>query len=430
MINAFKLLKIALLMIALSNNVFAITPSAKLLINYETQANGAGIRSNQLVSIPHFEIPLNMVARDVTESFEKDFAKHMIFVRDGVRYVRWILNPEDTQWHLELQEHFSKKGLQLTKKEYFRGYQTASRSYIVEDPQQTIQFSVKSSTNTTGGQWSDKKQTAGDAFDSRLNAEFLSHIQSHLKFEYIIILDEPAILKIPAIDQAVVIRDLGSLNDQHSGKLLVPGFSVLHETTGRRLAKLGGSDDPLAYWTEHYIKAVARALGEFAARTGMQFDSPHSQNFLVELDATNFKPTGRIVFRDLSDLYADKNFIRAVHPNPHFYLEKFTQSKNILDKISAGFGPLHGNTVPSWVSSDAYRNWSNIFFLEFETSFAKVSGLSLSDFKFKEGGNSGRYFKNQYRVSGNSAAVQNFWKNMRFIGNPRGVLSCSKIWDF
>jgi hypothetical protein len=278
--------KIAILIILLSEISFALTPNAQKLIHYETKANAVSLRDSNAIPMPHFEIPLELLELDFAKRLSPEIRNELIFRKDNKDYVRWILNPEDTVWFLEVQKEFKKNGLDLEKKFYFTGYKTASRSYIVEDPRKTVQFSVKSSTNVTGGKWADKKQPVGEAIDSRLNADFLSDIQAQLKFDHIVILDEPAIIKITAIDQAMVIRDLAELNNQASNKIYVPGFSVLHDEVGREIALKNGSNNPEEFWREHYIKAVGTALGEFAARTGMQFDSPHSQNFLVELDQT------------------------------------------------------------------------------------------------------------------------------------------------
>ncbi len=407
-------------------NTFALTKAAKELVNFETKSNAVAKRSNSLIEIPHFEIPLNMIELDFAKRFSDNFRRHLIFKKNGVPYVRWILNPEDTKWHLELAAYFKAKGLILEKKYYFKGYQTASRSYIVEDPNQEIQFSVKSSTDTTGGNWSDKKQPVGEAIDSRLNADFLFDLQEKLKFDNIVVMDEPAIMKLNPLDQAVVIRDLAEINSEKSGKIYVPGFAVLHEITGRDIALRNGSNDPYSFWTEHYVKAVGKALGELAARTGMQFDSPHSQNFLVELDS-NYKPTGRIVLRDLADLYIYQKFIRVVHPDANNYLEKFTQKENIKDYISAGFGPLHGNTMPSWISEAKYERWNEDFFKEFEGTFVKKTGLPLQTFKTSESDIHGRYFLNSYRIKKGSDVVQKFWSNIYHYKTPDGVVSCSYV---
>lgn len=425
---------ILLLITMLCNSAHALTDSAKKLVDFETKANAVSTRNNEAISIPHFEIPLKMLDIDFAKDFSIEIQKHLIFEKNGQKYVRWILNPEDTVWHQKLAEAYLNKGLILEKKYYFIGYQTASRSYIVEDPERKIQFSVKSSTNVTGGNWSDKKQPIGEAIDSRLNSDYLKIIQKELRFEKVVIMDEPAILMAPDADQAVVIRDLADLNNSKDGKIYVPGFSVLHDQTGIEIAARNGSSDPYAFWTEHYIKATGAALAELAARTGLQFDSPHSQNFLVELDQ-NYKPTGRIVLRDLADFYVYEKFLKAAHPYAQYYLAKFTQKRNILNYIAAGFGPLHGNKEPSWVDYKQYAAWEKDFHKSFETEFARISKLPLHVFKSSEGSLNGRYFGNSYHIKREydhktrkaNGDVSQFWQNLYKYKSPTGVINCSAV---
>ncbi|NUN04837.1 MAG: hypothetical protein HUU57_03650 [Bdellovibrio sp.] len=411
----------------LAQNALALTPAARTLIDHETKANAVALRGNEAIDIPHFNIPLELVDTDFAARFSEEYRKHFIFERHGKKFIRWILNPEDTKWGEEVAVYFVKEhNIKLERKFYFKGYKTASRSYIVEDPQKKIQFSVKSSTNNTGGQWADKKQPVGEAIDSRLNADILYEIQQKRPFEHAIVMDEPAILKLPAIDQAVVIRDLSGLNDAKSGMIYLPGFAVLHETAGALIAKANGSNNPYSFWTTHYIKAVARAMGEFGARTGMQFDSPHSQNFLVELDA-NYRPTGRIVLRDLADFFVNKRIMRALHSNAKYYFANFTQTENVRDNILAGFGPLHGNHPPSWISAGQYVEWKNVYFKEFEKTFSRISGLPVEAFKTKASEMSGRYFGNSYTLKAEDAAVNKYLNDLGRYQSPDGILYCPLV---
>lgn len=402
----------------------AINEAVESLVMFETRANAVATRSHKPVAMPHFEIPLDMLELDFAERFNPELRKHLIFEKKGKKFVRWVLNPEDTKWHRELDAHFLEtKGLVLEKKYYFTGYQTASRSYIVEDPGKTVSFSIKSSTDTTGGHWADKPQRVDDATESRKNADFLHEVQKHLKFEYIVVMDEPAIIKAVGPDQALVIRDLMDLPQSRSGKLYLPGFSALHEKMGSEIARLNGSKDPYAFWTKHYIQATGRAMGELAARTGMQFDSPHSQNFLIEL-TTDFKPTGRIVIRDMADFYLNRDFMMQMAPD---HLKGYYEG-NILSNIRAGFGPLHGNQSPSWVPDAKYTAWLDVFYKEFDRMFFKTSGLKKSAVTASQQQQNLRYFGRNYTVDKEgSNAVKKFWSNLKTYKSPKGILNCSYV---
>ncbi len=345
-----------------SLQALAVTSSVKALVDFETKSNAVVERSNELVKMPHLEIPFEFVGIGFAERLDPLIRKSIVLEKAGQKYVRWILNPEDTKWGQIVIDHFAKEnGITLEKKFYFNGYQTASRSYIVEDPVSGAQFSAKSSTDKTGGYWSDKKQPMGEAIDSRIMSDFLYEQNKKSPFKNFIFMDEPAFMAIPQIDQAVVI--------------------------------------PYKFWTTHYIQAAGRALGELAARTGLQFDSPHSQNFLIELDL-NMKPTRRIILRDMADLYIDKNFFLALEGEDSRVLKRFTQKENILEHIAAGMGPLHGNVFPSWISPQQYNSWTRDFFSEFEKSFLAVSGHDLKVLRNKKYKNS-LYFSASYSLSKN-----------------------------
>ncbi len=133
-----------------SSPAFSLTPAAQTLVHLETKAHGASTRSDQPIAMPHFEIPVEFLQANFADRIRPEILKHLIFNKNGKNYLRWILNPEDTKWSDEVAKYFSTKGIFLKKEYHFIGYQTASRSYIVEDPFRETQFSVKSSTNQTG----------------------------------------------------------------------------------------------------------------------------------------------------------------------------------------------------------------------------------------------------------------------------------------
>lgn len=419
---------LSLLVFSLTTPALAVNGSVAKLINYETLSNAAGARSNALVKLPHVEIPLELVGVDFAKRIDLRIADSLIFNSNNKKYVRWILNPEDTKWSDVLIAHFKEKhNLVLDRKYYFNGYMTASRSYIAQDPINGSQFSVKSSTNSTGGNWKDKKQPIGEAIDSRLMSDFLYSQNKLRKFQHFTFLDEPAILSVHDLDQAVVIRDLGELKRSDSKFFYLPGFSALHETTGKLIAAKNGSNDPYKFWTENYVKVAGRALGELAARSGLQFDSPHSQNFLIELDL-NFKPTGRLVLRDMADLYIDKNFFLALEGPESPTLSKFTQKGNILKYIAAGFGPLHGNTYPSWISAENYNKWKDIFVENFERTFKDISGFDLKNLQVKSY-QSGEYFSSSYDLTKSPHFVSYFekLKAYGYIPDMSLAVKCSQL---
>jgi hypothetical protein len=94
-----------------------------------------------------------------------------------------------------------------------------------------------------------------------------------------------------------------------------------------------------------------------------------------------------------------------------------TQRGNLLPYIAAGFGPLHGNTKPSWVSEAQYSQWKDVFLNEFEQSFQKISGYDLKVLKAPHRQN-GNYFAASYHLSANEN-FQSFFAALRSEGVVR-----------
>lgn len=406
------------------SSCFALDPNVEELVNYETKANRVAVRSNERVDIQHYEIPLELVGKDIASRMDKNIKDALIFNKNGVDYVRWVINPEDTLWHLEVEEFLRSKGLDSTKHTHLKGYMTASRSYIVEDLRTSAQFSIKVSTNMTGGNWRDKKQPIQDAKDIRVIADYVYNEQQVKPFEHIITMDEPGIFSIEVLDQAMVIRTLDGLVG--SKKIYLPGFSAMHTRVGRQIALLNRSQNPEAFWREHYNKPLAKALAELAYRTGLTYDSPHSQNFLIELDQF-LRPTGKIVIRDFGDSYLSKEYFAAKDRTD--ITENWTQ-KNVKSRyLRASVGIMHGNKFPTWLNETQYENWGKEFFQEYKKEFSRLSGVPEEKLRAPIT-RKHKYFKSKFKLQGTH--WDNFFDAIKLETQLRATLpsfSCRNIFN-
>ncbi len=353
---------------------FHISNNAQQLVNWETEANAVSLRSNDIIRLEHYEIPLRLLKQDIDDGLSEDIKSSLIFTKNGEKYIRWMINPEDSKWHLEVQEFLNKHNVDSTPKKFFDGYLTASRSMIVVNPQNGATFSLKVSTNKTGGNWTDKKQTWTDAQQVRRMNRYVKSAVPQMKTESLVIMDEPLALGIAELDHGMIARSLNDLPTD--GHYYLPAFSVLHETEGARIAKLNGATDPAVYWEKHLIQPLANAMAEYFAITGAWYDSPHAQNFLVELDR-DMKPTGRIVLRDLGDSYVLDDFVK----NTKFaWITKNWEEKKVqTGKISTGLGLLHGNTPPKWLTGLEYKEYHWSFYRAFEKRFSEITNIPLQD---------------------------------------------------
>lgn len=372
-----------------------ISARGRALIYWETRANGAGLRSHLPMQIENYEIPMDLLQADVARRMPKELAESLIFERNGKRFVRWVINPEDTVHYKQVEKFLVSKGIRPVRHKTFTAYQTSSRSYIISDVRggKRIEFSAKVSTNKTGGMWKDKKQPVEDALEVRRATDFVAEQRERLGFKNLVIMDEPAMFGIAEIDQAMLIRSLAALPEGEVTYL--PGFSTLHEDLGVRIARANGSSNPAEFWNEHYNKPLARALSEFAAKTGLTYDSPHSQNFLIEM--VGIRPTGRIVLRDFGDTYAAAEILEAMGKQD--FLRNWDKDNIIQGGVQASIGVLHGNEFPSWMDAGIYRKWGQDFYRAWEAEFSAQTGIPASELSARLS-QENRYFSKQYPIQG------------------------------
>lgn len=330
-----------------------LTRQARLFVEAETQFNPLEKRSMKPFWIPHLEIPVQFVTEDKGLGLDPKILESMTFEADGVRYVRWVMNPEDSLFNEELRQKLVDLDIPFKQGKYYIGYLTSSRSCLIQDPNSQVIFSIKSSTNQTGGSWKDKKETPKAAKLGRMLSDYLqttSHAERHSEFD---IVKEPLAFSFADADQAIIVRQYDNLNDKH-GKYLVPLFSIFHEQFGRDIAEDNGATDPEKFWFETLgRRTFARLVVRLAMNYGIAYNSPHGQNFLVELDSGR-RPTGKLFIRDYADSHAYAPVMRAQGGQPILDLLKdFTKNLTWETKLALGFNPFYsGKTrLPSWIPS-------------------------------------------------------------------------------
>lgn len=374
------------LLFSLVLNAQALPPEVRRYLHYETKGNAVAQRSSEKIALKHFEIPLEVMETDISNRFPKEILDSLVFEKNGKKYVRWLINPEDTKWKEETVAFLKSKGLSTQEHTFFDGYQTASRSYVVENPKTGATFSLKVSTNKTGGHWTDKKQTMADSFETRIATDYIQERNRITPFENFKMLDEPGAFGIKEIDQGMIVR---SLHELPSGQYnYLPGFSAMHSEVGRHIAQLNGYDDPLEFWNKHYNKPLARSLAELAAKTGVTYDSPHSQNFLIELDR-NFRPTGKIILKDMGDIYLNTEMVTALGGEK--LVSVFPSENKLSHRFNAAVGIMHGNNYPDWMTDEDYAKWGSDFSVEFDRELAKQTGVRMEMIS-GEFAQRGRYF--------------------------------------
>lgn len=191
---------------------------------------------------------------------------------------------------------------------------------------------------------------------------------NNLEGRYFKIMDEPIGYSIAGIDQGLLIRKWPS-NDH----IYLPGFSALHTEIGSEIALLNGIkniDEVAEFWKKNYVIPLAQGLAEFFLMTGAFPDSPHSQNFLIELDM-HYKPTGKIIIRDIGDMHLISNFKKN-----NFLISKWPLDQIQTNSLKVTIGLLFGNSPPDWLNFKTYyEDYLPSFFSAFEDIITHQTGV-------------------------------------------------------
>lgn len=356
--------------------------AAQVMVHMETRANPAALRPSEPFRIGHLEIPLRILSESVGEGLEPKIRESMVFRKNGEPYVRWILNPEDTVYGQEMRRSLIKKGLDASVHYHYVGYLTSSRSCIVQDPVSRVTFSIKASTDQTGGNWRNKKETVRAAQAGRMMSDFLVKNLQSSELQTLGIIKEPLAFSLADVDQAIIVRQYDHFNDPSQSRILIPAFSATHEETGRQIAQRNGSITPAEFWREKLIAPLGDALAELVLLTGVMYNSPHGQNFMVELDR-NYRPTGKIFAKDYADANLQSEVMNARGGADIVRLYSgFQQNISYANGIlHASVNPLYSGSVlkPSWLPSEAL--WKDTFLATFSARanmiFRKTVGLYL-----------------------------------------------------
>ena len=363
---------------------FALKPHIQQLIHFETLCNDPRgdndyLGSEEPIALENYEIPLSVLGPgNISDRMSEAIRNSLIFIKGGREYVRWIINPNDQSFYLELEDFLRSKRVSIKRQKYFTGYMLASRSIIVEDEKTDTVFSLKVSTDNVAGIWRNKRFPIESAMRARLISDHIFDVNQQRRMKNVAILDEVAMFGISEINQAMGVRSLEALED---GNFYLPGFSAIHEETGQEIARLGRSRNPTRFWDIAYNQAWGRASGELAAAAGVTYESNHSQQPLIEFDK-NWKATGRIIMRDPGDTFLYVPYFKNLGKRGRDLLKQW-DPHFVSNNIVVAADMFHGTRIPRWINFGpdffkGFRKWGENFFSAFEAEFENNTGLKLS----------------------------------------------------
>jgi hypothetical protein len=164
-------------------------------------------------------------------------------------------------------------------------------------------------------------------------------------------LPETLAFTLDEVDLGFSVRQYPHFLKLSSDRLVIPFFSALQTDFGSYIAHANGESDPEDFWKEHGMKKIGQAMAELLLYYGIGFNSPHAQNFMIELDSS-FRPTGKIYLRDFSD---SDLFEKILNARGQQHLIDFWEDKVNTNLIHRGrilphatFSPI-GKTSPHWL---------------------------------------------------------------------------------
>lgn len=203
--------------------------------------------------------------------------------------VRWFKHPYNTK---DTVPHYNDP-----QQTTLSTYATASRSLAIILGKNI--FTLKMPTDHPHGPdvpASKKKGTVKEDITDGINRmSYIARVDRKIGQDPTLILaKEVATVADKKTGEGYLFRDLSFMNDGH---YYLPALSIPY--AGRKIAWLN-HQEPELFWKKHYAEVLGRAKAKLLLRYGLQMETPNSQNMLIQLDH-DLRPTGVIVFRDISD---------------------------------------------------------------------------------------------------------------------------------
>lgn len=258
----------------------------KQWLTWEQKSNfGIFRKSGDPIAVQNISVPKSAVTTTFLQSASKDL--RALIAHDNV--VSWFKHPYNTFDSLPYFNETSKKTVQT--------YFTASRSLalILGEQVYTLKMGTDHPHGPKGEYQYAKAFTKEDITDGINRMTYVEKVDSAIGQDPTLILaKEVAMVAEKKSGEGYLFRDISFMND---GNYYLPALSIPY--AGREIAKLN-QQEPDAFWQEHYATLLGKAKAKLLLRYGLQMETPNSQNMLIQLDL-NLKPTGVIVFRDISD---------------------------------------------------------------------------------------------------------------------------------
>ncbi|MBC85674.1 MAG: hypothetical protein CL677_00725 [Bdellovibrionaceae bacterium] len=319
--------------------------------NYNENIVANGIRSPRelrAIRLEYFELPVELVDIKINVSqLRTEVQDSLVFEKNGQQWVRWFFNPEDEMYRDKILAHFresSGRELELQSGR-FAGFLTASRSTVVKDLKTGALFSMKASTNRTGGPWqgSDGSKRLRGA-TAEYGVETSNYIEHNLPTEGTNLRFAPefASLKTKSLaDYGVSFRDYEMF--YNSDVIYIPFFSVFNDRAKEVFGLVMDNLVPknlVEFWRNKVSVYAGRAFGDLVGHLGLIPHSAHNQDLL--LIVRNGQLTEEVLLRDLNDLIPVSEIV-----SKKVYGDRIlSYSRSVGNSFEFIFQPFMGSQLP------------------------------------------------------------------------------------
>jgi hypothetical protein len=255
-------------------------------LNWEQKSNFAIFRkSSAPVNVDVIGVPADSVTVTILNSAPPILSQ---IITDG-KLVSWFRHPFNENNTLPYFNNPSEATI--------KAYLTASRSLAVRagDNVFTLKMPTDRPHGPKGEYQPSKASVQEDILDGINRMNYVERIDSQIGLDpKLVLAKEVAMVADKTSGEGYLFRDLSFMND---GNYYLPALSIPY--AGRDIALLNG-ESPDVFWQKHYAELLGQAKAKLLLRYGLQMETPNSQNMLIQLDK-NLRPTGVMVFRDISD---------------------------------------------------------------------------------------------------------------------------------
>lgn len=307
-----------------------------------------------------FQIPVVYVRKDrVTVESESEAPKNFLkFILERPNVVKWFQHPYNMSPIVPFAHYLPKASIE--------GYYTASRSIALGGEFRGL--SIKMGTDHPHGPFgqrqSGKAETADDIRSALLHSRHLKKIDKELGLDSeLLMMPEVITVAENKTSHGYVIRDIRAMD---SGHYYLPALSIPY--VGRQIAHHNKQSFE-SFWKKHFAEVLGRTKAKLLLRYGLQIETPNAQNMLIQLDR-NLKPTGRIVYRDISDAYFvdvvgqglgfEKQMQKDLEATyePRKFMKPFWSNSSWRFDEAGDLSVSH-NTLTEWglAHNTAYRNY-------------------------------------------------------------------------